>query len=304
MKYLNARYSSLLAAVTVFMGLILLNGKQVQGQPYYQAFSNPQALHEFYRKSSAERPVTIQGHRGTKEQGLPESSIAAMEYVLERMPAIFEIDPRLTKDSVVVVFHDATLERTSNGTGRVEDHTWAELQTLQLKNAAGELTPYKIPTLESVLNWARGKTILILDKKNVPLPMISDIIARCDANSYVANMVRSPEDALYYYQQDPQRMFSVSIRKPETYREYIEAGIPKTQMFACLGVELTPEMISLCRMLQNEGIRCLIATASTYDKLPGKAQRAEAYRKIAAAGLDIIESDYPLEVAEALHQTK
>jgi glycerophosphoryl diester phosphodiesterase len=48
---------------------------------------------------------------------------------------MFEIDPRITKDSVVVLMHDATLDRTTTGTGRVADHTWAELQQLRLKDA-------------------------------------------------------------------------------------------------------------------------------------------------------------------------
>lgn len=266
----------------------------------YRSFKDSKALYQFYKQKEGKQPTIIQGHRGTREHGLPENSIAAFEYVLSQMPAIFEIDPRLTKDSVVVVFHDATLERTSNGTGRVEDHTWAELQKLQLKNAAGELTEYKIPSLSQVLEWARGKTVLILDKKDVPLQMIADLLRRHDANSYVINMVRSTEDALFYYRDEPRRMFSVSIRAPETYYEYINAGIPKEQMFACMGTKLSDEMMALCQLLQEEGLSCLIATASSYDKLPSREQRAEAYRKIAGLGIDIIESDYPTEVAEAL----
>ena len=137
----------------------------------YLSFPDSKALHSYYQYSKNASPI-IQGHRGTIENGLPESSIASFEYVLEQMPAVFEIDPRLTKDSVIVVFHDANLERTSTGKGRVIDYTWEELQKLYLKNADGEETEYKIPTLAEVLEWARGKTVLVLDKKDVPLPMI------------------------------------------------------------------------------------------------------------------------------------
>ena len=271
-----------------------------QGNKNYREFKDSKALYQFYQRIGEKQPTIIQGHRGTREHGLPENSIAAFEYVLSQMPAIFEIDPRLTKDSVVVVFHDATLERTSNGTGRVEDHTWLELQKLNLKNAAGDVTEYKIPTLSQVLEWARGKTVLILDKKNVPLQIIADLLRKHDANSYVINMVRSTEDALFYYRDEPRRMFSVSIRNPETYFKYINAGIPKEQMFACMGTELSDDMIALTRLLHDEGVSGLIATASSYDKLPTREERAKAYRKIAKLGIDIIESDYPTEVAEAL----
>ena len=269
---------------------------------HYQRFNRPQDLYDFYHKSAGDRTLIIQGHRGTREAGLPENSIAAFEYVLQHMPAIFEIDPRLTKDSVVVVFHDANLERTSNGKGKLADYTWAELQKLRLKDAEGNLTEHRISTLSEVLEWARGKTALILDKKNVPLQMIADLIRKHDANAYVMNMVRSTEDALFYYRDEPRRMFSVSIRQPETYYAYIKAGIPKEQMFACMGVELSDDMIDLLKLLHKEGVRGLIAVASTYDKLSYK-ERVEAYHKIAALGIDIIESDYPMEVQKILKET-
>lgn len=269
-------------------------------QKNYSQFANSKALHRFYQYDPKKSVPLIQGHRGTIENRMPESSIAAFEYVLQTVPAVFEIDPRLTKDSVIVVFHDATLDRTSNGTGKVIDHTWAELQKLRLKNANGELTNHKIPTLAEVLEWARGKTALILDKKDVPLPMIADMIRKHNANSYVMNMVRSTEDALFYYNDDPNRMFSASIRTPETFKAYVEAGIPKTQLFACIGTELNAGTAALCKLLRENGIRCLLATASSYDKLATPALRAAAYRKVIEAGVSIIESNYPMEVAGVL----
>src|SRR5690606_13642365 len=74
----------------------------------YFPFKSSEDLYDFYRYRPGATPTLVQGHRGTVEHGLPESSIAAMEYVLSMMPSVFEIDPRLTKDSVIVVFHDAT----------------------------------------------------------------------------------------------------------------------------------------------------------------------------------------------------
>lgn len=277
--------------------------EQTKGGHYF-LFADSKALHQFYQYGSGEVTSIVQGHRGTIKNGLPENSIAAFEYVLAQMPAILEIDPSLTRDSVIMVFHDATLDRTTNGTGRLADYTWAELQELRLKNAKGEVTEYKIPTLAEVLEWARGKTALVLDKKNVPLEMIAAIIREHKANGYVMNMVRSTEDALFYYNEDPERMFSASIRTPETLREYIDAGIPPTQMFACIGTEITDETPAFCELLRAHGMRSLLATASSYDKLPDPEQRAKAYRKIIDAGVTIIESNYPIETGKAIFGEK
>ncbi|MDR1122187.1 MAG: glycerophosphodiester phosphodiesterase family protein [Dysgonamonadaceae bacterium] len=273
---------------------------QAQVKPaenHYLSFPDAKALHAYFRYQPDMQPI-VSGHRGTIANNCPENSIAAFEFVLSQAQTMFEIDPRLTKDSVIVVFHDATMERTSTGKGKVIDHTWAELQQLHLKDQAGNVTEYKIPTLDEILEWARDKTILVLDKKDVPLPMIADMIRKHHADRYVINMVRSTEDARFYYDDSPDRMFSVSIRTPETFEAYVKAGIPCSQMFACTGIEIKAENQELFHLLHCHGICCLIAAATNYDRLPTEEERATAYRSILVSGADIIESNYPLEVVK------
>lgn len=275
---------------------------QQEKTSYYLSFADTEALYDFYSYRDSMPPI-IQGHRGTRENGLPENSIAALEYVLEQMPAVFEIDPRLTKDSVIIVFHDATLDRTTNGTGKVIDHTWQELQQLSLKNDKGEITEHKIPALAEVLEWASGKTALLLDKKDVPLWMIADIIREHDANNYVVSLVRSPEDAAFYFNDEPKRMFAISFREPEAFYPYLELGIPKRQIFACIGTEISEKTNEINEMMRGYGIRSLISAAPTYDKLQTEEERAEAYRKVIESGITILESDYPVETARLLSIT-
>ena len=109
------------------------------------------------------RDVIVSGHRGGMVTGYPENCIESFEKTLSMMPSFFEIDPRLTKDSVIVLMHDATIDRTTTGTGKVSDYTFEELQQFFLKDREGNVTPYKIPTLEECIVWSRGKTILIPD---------------------------------------------------------------------------------------------------------------------------------------------
>jgi glycerophosphoryl diester phosphodiesterase len=264
---------------------------------HHLAFADSEALYDFYRYRDNAPPI-IQGHRGTRENGLPENSIAALQHVINQMPAVFEIDPRLTKDSIIIVFHDATLDRTTNGTGKVKDHTWDELQQLNLKNKDGQITQHKIPTLAQMLQWAKGKTILLLDKKDVPLPMIADIIRQHDANNYVVSLVRTVEDAAFYFADEPRRMFAISFRQPEAFQPYLDLGIPTRQIFACLGVEISEKTNEINKMMRQYGIRSLISASPTYDKLETEEERAEAYRKVIQSGITILESDYPLEAGK------
>lgn len=261
-------------------------------------FETPAELHQFFTYKEGSR--IISGHRGTIEHGLPENSIEGMEAVLQHTPAFFEIDPRLTKDSVVVLMHDKSLDRTTNGTGNVADYTWAELQELRLKDHEGNVTPYGIPTLDDVIEWARGKTVLNLDQKDVPIELSANIIRKHDAYSFVMVTVHSPEQARFYLNQDSDQMLSAHVRTPEVFEAYRAANIPFNRMIAYIGPEVKPENRRMYELLNAQGVMCMISSAPTYDKLPSREERAEAYGAVFADGASILESDLPIEAGRAI----
>ena len=126
-------------------------------------------LQQFF-KYTGDSSIIISGHRGNwRNSSYPDNSLEGLIYVTEHVPDVFfEIDPRLTKDSVIVLMHDATLERTTDGQGKLNEYTWEELQDIRLKDSEGNITQYRIPTLEEVIRWSIGKTVLDLDRKDVP----------------------------------------------------------------------------------------------------------------------------------------
>lgn len=260
------------------------------------------ALHRLFEYEPGR--AVISGHRGTIELGLPENSIASMQTVLEHTPAFFEIDPRLTKDSVVILMHDATLDRTTNGMGNVSDYTWAELQELRLKDRDGNVTEHRIPSLSETIKWAKGKTVLNLDRKDVPLETTAALIREHNAHAWVMVTVHSPEQARFYLDQHPGQMLSAHIRSVEQFEAYRDARIPFNRMIAYIGPQVKAENEALYRLLHAEGVMCMISAASSYDKLPTSAERASAYRAIIADGATILESDFPIEVARALSETQ
>lgn len=78
---------------------------------------------------SVEHPIRF-AHRGSRVLW-PENTMYAFERAIEDFGYHYlELDVRLTADRIPVVFHDATLDRTTDGTGKVSDHTLAELQAL------------------------------------------------------------------------------------------------------------------------------------------------------------------------------
>lgn len=284
-----------------FIFCLLITGTALaqHGKLHTIKTKNAKQLHRFFAYKKNGLPI-ISGHRGGMEMGFPENSIEAFENTLKYTPAFYEIDPRLTKDSVIVLMHDATLNRTTNGKGKVSDYTLAELKQLRLKDKDGNITDFRIPTLAEAIEWARGRTILNLDKKDVPLEMTAEIIRKHHAEAFVMVTVHNAEQAQFYYRQNPNQMFSAFIKTPDALKAYEEAGIPYKQMIAYIGPDVKPSNQELYQLLHGKGIRCMISSAPTYDKLKDKPERAEAYRTIVRDGADIIESDLPIETAEAI----
>ncbi|RDC56389.1 glycerophosphodiester phosphodiesterase [Pedobacter chinensis] len=255
-------------------------------------------LREFFKYTGKNTPI-ISGHRGGTVKGFPENCIATFENTLKYTPAFFEIDPRLTKDSVVVLMHDATLERTTNGTGKVSDYTYAELQQFRLKDPEGNVTAYKIPTLKEVIDWSAGKTVVNLDRKDVPLEMQEKILSE-NPNKVIMITVHDAKHAKFYYDKNPDRMFSAFVKTKKALLEYEAAGIPWKSMIAYIGPTNKPENKVLYDMLHARGVMCMISAAPTYDQLPEAEERAKNYRETFEQGADILESDLPIEVATAI----
>ena len=85
----------------------------------------------------------------------PENSIQALENAIYFGADLIETDVRLTKDGHVVMMHDYTVDRMTNGTGRVSDLTLAEIKKLYLKTNWGGSTQFQVPTLEEFIQVAK-----------------------------------------------------------------------------------------------------------------------------------------------------
>jgi glycerophosphoryl diester phosphodiesterase len=122
----------------------------------------------------------VQSHRGGPVlDGVPtfaEETMPAFRNAAQNLQSVLELDAKLTKDSVPVVFHDDTLDRTTNCTGLVADKTLAELASCKADilgapgndlETASALEPVPIPTLAEVLAFAKADGIGVnLEIKN------------------------------------------------------------------------------------------------------------------------------------------
>jgi glycerophosphoryl diester phosphodiesterase len=118
----------------------------------------------------------IVAHRGVAD-GVPENTIAAFQRALEFGADAFEMDVRLTKDGVPVVFHNFYLDETTDASGPVFERTLAELRELKLRGAEGEEGDQsRIPTLREVLETFAGRLGLEIEVKG-PEPESAEVVA-------------------------------------------------------------------------------------------------------------------------------
>lgn len=116
-------------------------------------------------KDSQNEQVMVVAHRGDWRNA-PENSLQAIKNCIEMGVDMVEIDVRMTKDSVFVLMHDQTIDRTTTGSGSLSDFTYDSLQTFFLKNGLLQSTPHKIPTLEEALRVSKDKILINLDTKD------------------------------------------------------------------------------------------------------------------------------------------
>lgn len=109
-----------------------------------------------------DKVMTI-AHRGDWRNA-PENSIWAIEGAINKGVNMAEVDLAMTKDSVLILMHDKTIDRTTTGTGKPEDYTLEEIRKFYLRDGLGVKTEQKIPTLEEVLDVANNRIFLNLDK--------------------------------------------------------------------------------------------------------------------------------------------
>lgn len=108
----------------------------------------------------------IYAHRGYSA-AYPENTMLAFQQALKHGAEGIELDVHFTKDREVVIIHDLTVDRTTDGKGAVRDLTWKEIQQLNAGVLFNRQNVEKIPTLKQFLDWlARTELLCIIEIKN------------------------------------------------------------------------------------------------------------------------------------------
>lgn len=140
----------------------------------------------------------IIAHRGASSIA-PENTMAAFNKAIGIGCDCIEMDIRISNDDSVMVIHDETLDRTTNGTGKVNQLSYNQLKKLSAGYAEKFDSDYyyeKIPSLFEVLLLAKGKVNVCIDIKNSPVIPVIDLVLKMNMRSQVYLMSYNVEKLL------------------------------------------------------------------------------------------------------------
>jgi glycerophosphoryl diester phosphodiesterase len=173
--------------------------------------------------------VVVVAHRGLSE-GLPENTLTAFRRVIALGVRVIELDLRGTADGEVVVLHDETVDRTTNGRGDVTRMTLAEVKALDAGAHAGAaFRGERVPTYEQVLELVQGTGVhLLLDIKISPVLSKARVVRLTERHGAVLNViagVRSVSDLREIATLNPNLRTLGFVEDVESIDRFVAAGV-------------------------------------------------------------------------------
>ena len=266
-------------------------------------------LFHFWNPSS--KRVLVAAHRADWHAA-PENSLPAIQSCIDNGVDIVEVDNKLTKDGFLVIMHDQTVDRTTNGKGKVSDYTLAEIKKLRLKDKDGNLTEERIPTFEEVMNLCRGKVMVNIDQSYYYWDKVMEILKK--TNTTAQGMMKSglPYDKVVA---DHGNIFGqiayipvVSLDR-EGAEKTVDGFLGKCPVVECCFEKVTPKVLQLMQKIADHGSRVWVNTM--WASLNGGHDDITAYKDnnfkdtwewLVQAGANVLQTDYSPQMVTYLTQ--
>lgn len=248
--------------------------------------------------------MMIIAHRGASGAA-PENTLAAIRAAVEQRANAIEVDLHQTRDGRIVLIHDATVNRTTDGKGRVRDYTLAELKRLDAGGwFAPEFADERIPTLEEALPAIPHETVLILEVKDG-----SDVYPGIERNIAEILAQRSHPDKVILKSFATEVLQAFGQVAPDYPRLYVfNAHIPALSLIADDGLRIGDAFDQDTEWVQKHST---FITRRFVERAHEKGVKVVAWnvhdenkmRDMIALGVDGIETNHPAVLKELLEAT-
>ena len=248
--------------------------------------------------------VLVACHRGDW-RNWPENSLAAIESVIGMGADIVELDLALTSDSVLVVCHDRTLNRTTTGRGLIAEIPYDSVQRCFLKSGHGVATAHRMPTLREALEVCKDRIVVNIDKGYQYYDLVQALSEEFGVTGQLLIKGKSPvEDVaakFARYEHNMMYMPIIDILKPKgqaLFAEYRDKGITPLAYEVCWS-EYTPEVKECMDKVVASGSKLWVNSlwptlnGGLCDDAAFEGDPAAVYGKLVDMGATMIQTDRP-----------
>ena len=260
------------------------------------------------------KKVLVVSHRGDWRNA-PENSLQAFRNCIGMNVDMIEIDLKKTKDGHLVLMHDNTINRTTNGKGKPSDYTLEELRKLRLRNGIQVVTAHQIPTLEEVLNLTKGKILINIDKGYDFFKDVYALLVKTGTVDQVVIKSGFPYEKVKAENGDVLDkviyMPIVSLDKPGA-EEFIDGyKAMKPVAIECCFREVTPKVLRLLKKVRDNGSKIWVNSmwpslnaGHDDDRAAELGQKDETWGWLLEQGASLIQTDRPQELIKYLKKHK
>jgi glycerophosphoryl diester phosphodiesterase len=225
------------------------------------------------------KSVVVISHRG-EHLHHPENTMPAFEEAVRVHADYIEADVRTTKDGKLVLMHDSTANRTTNGKGEIAQMTFDEVRALDAGGGA------KVPTFDEVLDYARGKINIYVDVKQVTAKELVDhIVSHGMADNVVIYSGRISKEI---QDLNPNLKIMPEARNAEFAQKLVDELHLKVMAFDAS--DFKPEVIDVAKK----------GHAQIYVDRLGLLDNVAAWQDAIDQGADGIQTDHPEELVNYL----
>lgn len=251
-------------------------------------------------------PPFLDGVTNVAHQGgnllRPGNTVLAFEHALEVGADVLEMDLWLSADDEIVVIHDATVDRTTDGEGRVDEHTLAELTELDAAynwSPDGETYPYRgegvtIPTLAEVLETF-PETPLLLEPKHESVPPATLLAYLSDHDRLDDVVIGAFEDDVLREVRELAPGVPTGLG-PREGRQFVKTKRPNEPRYDPPGELLFPPYDIVDRAVVAKAHRVGL------EVLPWTVNEREEMERLVDAGADGIITDDPETLADVIDE--
>lgn len=287
--------------LSILLALLALAGacKSPEHAPANRAAGIVTELHD-----AASRRVLVACHRGDW-RNYPENSLAAIESVIRMGADIVEIDLALTSDSVLVVCHDRTLNRTTTGRGPIAEISCDSVRRCFLKSGHGTTTAHRMPTLREALELCKDRIVVNIDKGYQHYDLVRALSEELGVTEQLLVKGKRPvaEVAAKFsrYERNTMYMPIIDILEPEgqaLFAEYLAADAAPLACEVCWS-EYTPEVEACMKRVLSNGSKLWVNSlwpslcGGLCDDAAFEGDPAAVYGRLVDMGATLIQTDRP-----------